>query len=430
MNIKRINLLNFRNYTNVSADFEPDYTVLIGINGAGKTSMLDACSIALGAFVSAMDKSDSNSISHSDVRVTTRQIGSRMENETHYPAAISVEADVDAGHPVSWSRTLNGVGRVTTISGTRVIREYAQELLKSNETNGTKEFPIIAYYGTRRLASQTYSIKKTSSPDGWKRTDGYKNCLDIRQDQEQMIRWLRDMAMIELETHKKVPELTAVENAISQCYQGGDPSVKSAYVRYSVKDNKLMMYTRRKNDRRVEKLPVSSLSDGERNILFMTADIAYRMALLNPQQLGNVLGTSGVVLIDEVDLHLHPQWQKRILADLKKSFPNVQFIVTTHSAGIISNVSNEHIRILYNNDVMPLNKKTFGRNLNDIMLDIMGIDIRPEEITKMQQDFDSALTDGNYSDARQILEKMKSLMGDNSAEVINNQIAYDVETLD
>ena len=146
-------------------------------------------------------------------------------------------------------------------------------------------------------------------------------------------------------------------------------AIDGARMFYSVKDKCLIMETKRGD--REERMPVSSLSDGEREVINLVSDIAYRMAVLNPQMLSNITKTPGIILIDEIDMHLHPRWQKTILQDLKRVFPNVQFIVTTHSPSIISNITSEHIRLLSDWQVREPDSQTYGRNSNDLLLDLL-----------------------------------------------------------
>ena len=110
-------------------------------------------------------------------------------------------------------------------------------------------------------------------------------------------------------------------------------------------------------------MPVSVLSDGYRCTISLIADIAYRMALLNPQLLDSVLTeTDGIVLIDEIDLHLHPTWQKRVLKDLMDIFPKVQFIVSTHAPEVINSVKSDSVIILKDDKVLSATDETYGRD--------------------------------------------------------------------
>ena len=127
----------------------------------------------------------------------------------------------------------------------------------------------------------------------------------------------------------------------------------------------------------IMRMPINQLSDGYKSTISLVADIAYRMAVLNPQLLGSVCSqTDGIVLIDEVDLHLHPEWQQQILADLTAIFPKVQFIVTTHAPAVISSVEQECVRVLHNNQIDLPALETYGRDTNGILRAVMGVSER------------------------------------------------------
>jgi len=126
-------------------------------------------------------------------------------------------------------------------------------------------------------------------------------------------------------------------------------------------------------------LPVSWLSDGLRAVFSMVADIAYRCVKLNPHLGENAcVETNGIVLIDEVDIFLHPSWQQRIIGDLQRTFPNIQFIVTTHSPQVVSSVPKECIRIISNGAIVPFDTQTQGVESQMILAEIFGTSSVPE----------------------------------------------------
>src|SRR5262249_49189916 len=123
------------------------------------------------------------------------------------------------------------------------------------------------------------------------------------------------------------------------------------------------------------------LSEGYRNMVAMVADIAWRAAVLNPQHGAEAhLLTEGVVLIDALDLHLHPAWQRRAVGDLRRTFPKIQFIVTTHSPQIVASVSRSQIRLLDRNRLVAEEPYVEGRDSNEILEDVFGVTSRPEAV--------------------------------------------------
>lgn len=148
------------------------------------------------------------------------------------------------------------------------------------------------------------------------------------------------------------------------------------------------------------------------------ADIAYRMAALNPQLLGNVCReTDGVVLIDEVDLHLHPTWQQRILGDLTEIFPKVQFIVSTHAPAVINTVKSENIILLDDGMAYEPSGEVHGKDTNTIISGIMHSSERPMEIKALFQKFYHFIDCEEIENAEQILNQLKEKIGDDDSEI-------------
>lgn len=167
-------------------------------------------------------------------------------------------------------------------------------------------------------------------------------------------------------------------------------------------------------------------SDGIRITLTMVADIATRMAKLNPQLLDNVLETPGVILIDEIDMHLHPSWQSRIITSLLETFTNIQIITTTHSPIVISNIESEYLRILKNNEIM--NPSTnYNRELDDIVNNIMETDYRPEEVRNLINQINQNIDNEELEEAKELLDNLKDILGETDSEVISARNSIELE---
>lgn len=166
------------------------------------------------------------------------------------------------------------------------------------------------------------------------------------------------------------------------------------------------------------KFALNEMSDGYKNTLSMIGDIAYRMAVLNPQLGEKVLEkTSGIVLIDEIDLHLHPEWQQTILKDLQSIFPNVQFIITSHAPAVINSVEKEHIRILDNGKIYKPVEQTYGRDANSILREVMGVKERPAYVQQLLSDFYGFIDDGKIREAEKLLDEIEGIIGNTDPEV-------------
>ena len=171
------------------------------------------------------------------------------------------------------------------------------------------------------------------------------------------------------------------------------------------------------------------MSDGYRGTISLIADIAYRMATLNPALREHVLETPGVVLIDEIDLHLHPRWQARILDDLVRIFPNVQFITTTHSPVVVASVPRNNIRILEECSTAIPATETRGRDASDILNTVLGATSRPENVMQLFASFNRAIDEEDYRTAKDVIINIESLIGGDDPDVIAAKTTLELEEL-
>ena len=430
MKIKEIKIKNFRCYENVKIKLNPDYTVLIGINGAGKSTILDAISIALGGYISTFDGMGTYGIDKSDSHYKMYEIGSSIEREHQFPVKIYAECEIDKKQ-ISWRRGLNGEkGRTTSIGAKEIIR-YASEI-QTEIKMGNKDviLPVIAYYGTGRLWMQKKDRNLKKIQESFSRLKGYVDCIESASNEKMMLKWFEKMTYLELQEGKRIPELSVVKNVLSQSYMAIDETIKTAEFNFKVRSGELEVAIRRENGI-VENLPLRILSDGIKSTLSMIADIAYRMAILNPQLLDDILEeTSGVVLIDEIDMHLHPSWQKKIISVLKKIFPKVQFVFTTHSPSILSNVSNKNVLILDNFEIYPLENMTYGKDIEAILREVMRVQVRPKEVIDKLKLFNDLLDENNLLEAKKILKELEEILGKDDSEVVERRISLELEEIE
>lgn len=428
MYIKSISLKNYRCYENFKIDFNKEYTVLVGINGAGKSAVLDAVSTALGSYIAGFDGIASNGIFHEDAHRKMYEMGSVVDMQEQYPVEIEAICNID-GEDIWWKRSLHAKSGRTHISEAKAMMGYASEL-QNKVRQGDKQtvLPIIAYYGTGRLYMQKRQKRNNSISTSFSRTMGYVDCLDSASNDKQMLRWFEQMTAIQIQEGMRIPELEVVKNAMGKCFSGVDNPEDIAKFEYKIKTHEIeIQYNKEKKK---ERLPMRMLSDGLKITISMVADIAYRMAVLNPQLLDNILeDTPGIVLIDEVDMHLHPSWQKRILSDLHYIFPKVQFIVTTHSPSVLANVKKEHILLLEDGKNFPPGNTTYGREVTAILQEMMKVDVRPKEVVQLKDNYYKFLAEENYGEAKKLLDKLEDILGNNDEDVVQAKVSYDLETL-
>ncbi len=201
--IKSLQMNNFRCFEKIVINFERTYTVLIGINGAGKSSILDAMSIALGSFFAGLDGVQSNALHQDDVHYRMYEEGSVPNREKQFPTSVSMGAEVNGGITLQWQRSLNNENGRTTVKEARSIMEYASNL-QERVRKGDKDvtLPLIAYYGTGRLWARKQNrrkINQSKTNSVGSRLRGYKDCLDVNTNEDIMLRWFSKMTYTRLQ---------------------------------------------------------------------------------------------------------------------------------------------------------------------------------------------------------------------------------------
>jgi predicted ATP-binding protein involved in virulence len=366
MRIDTIELKNFRGFDAFRRDFGPGINVLVGDNGSGKTALLDALAIGIGSCFLQVDAVPSRAIERDDVRLVVQEVGEATDTSPQYPVELSFEGEV-FGKRHRWSRSLNGKNRRTTHQGAAEVSEAVrmrftlQTLKEIASRQGFETLPLIAYHGTGRLWVQRRTWTATRTKRKRARLDGYQNCLDAASDEKGFLDWFKTMEWTAYQEEKEPLTLRAVRETIRGLVPG------CTDLRYRSKEGELVALF--EDGRR---LPTRLLSDGFRTVLGLAADLAWRCATLNPQ-LGEraALETPGVALVDEIDLHLHPNWQRRIVDDLRRSFPRVQFFLTTHSPFVVQSLGSDEVVPL--SGPAHLDKPPFKRSVEEVSAEVLGV---------------------------------------------------------
>ena len=427
MQIDAIKIKNFRCFENFEAKLNPELTVIVGNNGSGKSTLLDAIAISVGTFLTGFDGMSGPGISKEDALNKCYDMGSVVELQPQFPVSIDASGMV-VGKSIAWKRELQGAEGRTTVVEAKEMTSISAELQKQVRNGEKPVLPLISYYGTGRLWAQKRE-KKSAELMRFNRQMGYVDCLDAASNEKMMRKWFEKMTLQSTTNGTQAPELLAVKSAIMQCFQS-ITGFADVDVQFNLDTHELDILYRNENSDR-ERYPMKELSDGYKNTLSMVADIAYRMAVLNPWLLENVLiETMGIVLIDEVDLHLHPQWQQRIIGDLRAIFPKIQFIVSTHAPLVINSVKRENLLILTDKQqaVEPSNE-VFGRDANAILNSVMRTHERPIAIKQMFQKVYDAIDDQRYEDAASVLQQIEDKIGSTDPELTSAQVSLELERM-
>lgn len=428
MKINEITIKNFRGFEDFYAELNPNLTVFIGNNGSGKSTVLDAISISIGTFFSGLDGVPGTGINKDDVTCKSFDMGTVIDLQHQYPSVITAKGEV-GGKIMEWSRSLNGAGgRTTTIDAKSIISAAEGYQARIREGDTSLILPIISYYGTGRLWAQKREKRPSDQLVQFSRLSGYIDCLAAESNEKLMLKWFEKMTIQQAQRQQPSPELNAVEQAVSRCFAGITGS-EQVVTQFNLDTHSLDILYTDASGKKV-RVPMKNLSDGYKNTIGMIADIAYRMAILNPQLLENVLTeTPGIVLIDEVDLHLHPVWQQRIIRDLQTLFPKVQFIVSTHAPSVISSVKQENMLVL-DADGQPytLPVEVYGKDANSILSTVMDANHRLAEVQAMFDQFYLAV-EKDIPQAEAILNEIEALIGSEDPELTQARVTLALEQL-
>ncbi len=367
MRINKIHIENFKGIESEDFNFHPQFNVLIGENGAGKSSILDAVSIGLGTFL--MNTTASFGLKGTKSRPLLkdeiRKIIVSDDNIEFSDVILSGEFCVEnVSECVTWKREQKVGAKNLTVKDAVELKRYGQEVLNKLKTD--ESLPLIAYHTTGRLWGQIYERikegkeKRIEYEKTGSRLDGYYACLDPRSIDQKFLNWFKTYEDNILKFNKDKALYDAFKNAITTMV----PEWKEIHFHWGLDD----LLGKDSNEKWT---PLRNFSDGYKGIISLTADLAYRAIKLNPH-LGvrAILDTEGIVLIDEIDMHLHPTWQMRIVNDLKVTFPKIQFIVTTHSPFIIQSLRAEE---LINLSGKTLRENPFTKSIEEITEDEMDV---------------------------------------------------------
>ncbi len=366
MRIDKIKIQNYKGFEDITFKFDNQFNVFIGDNATGKTSVLDALAISIGSFFTGIEGIRNKTISADEIRVVTIDGQPRPQK----PVRITTWGNID-NKEIEWRREL--IKKSVTYKNAKNIKKIAEKKLKQSRDIKSEKilFPVFAYHGTGRLWAEHDKVKYQKQPEGV--IAAYTNSLSAQSSSKEFLSWYKTQ---ENNIEKFEDELDIkLHKAFKDAILSMIPDKRWQDMKFDYKKDDLIgLFI--DNEGKKQKLEYSQLSDGFRNMIGMVADIAYRCIQLNPHLRENaVIDTEGIVLIDEIDLHLHPNWQRRVVEDLKHTFPKIQFIATTHSPFIVQSLKRQE---LINLD--DINQQYFIQHspqelaINKVATEIMGVE--------------------------------------------------------
>ena len=403
MRLDSIHLTNYRGHADLKVDFGPGFNVLVGVNGSGKTSLLRGVCEALTGFFGPFEGYPAPLSDPGHARVQPETIDGRYRFEPQYPVKVSaVGTSFEAA--CSWVLT-----KATQLEYAQRSGQSPNQLDRQRAISGTK-LPLFAFYRANRHWNQPQPHELQVATLKQSRLDGYASWWDASLDSTALQSWIIGKCLERFQTSSETgklfeaiddDELALVNAALAVAVEGAKG------LRYDMKQKSLLM-TWEPDDQGQPRDPTAfeNLSDGQRAVIGLVADIARRMCLLNPQ-LGKAvtLETPGVVLIDELDMHLHPEWQRRITRGLKAAFPALQFIVASHSPQVLGELTPEEIILLHPGETSHP-QVSYGLDSSSVLKVIMGATARSPQIEADLATLFSIIERNELSDARTLLAKL------------------------
>ena len=407
MYFERTEIQNFKGIEKMNLEFSSGVNLLIGNNGVGKTTVLEALALSIQTYFSRMNDIAKKSIKKDDVHFTSNLVGDASQHRVYSNPTV-IKSEINLGG-LEYSSEISREDETNATRTKYTGKEFAaagRDLLNSQEAI----LPVICYFSTSRVVDtqkvSTNAVGKNKLND---RRCGYIDCLNATLDRKALTDWTFKMAMAEYKKGTAVAEYEAFKKAVGIFMQKMNDLEEIPLVEYTrdfedityAEDGKTML--------------VNYLSAGYQSLLWMLMEISFRIALLNPE-LSDYSQAEGIVLIDEIDMHLHPRWQWEILDALHSSFPKVQFIAATHSPIIISSFKDAKLLSIGENGVEELSG-AYAYSIDDVVEYKQGSFGIPQELRRLKQEFEDAFCLRDRENSQKAVDKMKELFGTSNTEV-------------
>lgn len=408
MRLKQIRLQNFRCFEDFTLELHPEATLLAGRNGAGKTTLFDALRLALGWSLSGMPEASSLPVKDADVRLVRHIVGDIVDLQPAGSLRIEWALDTAAGES-SWAFGANG------LAADRALVQRNKSLGRSILTGEAGALPLIAAYEASRGWT---AIQRLNQSPPTNRLGGYSNWSSPSASLGTMTGWIKKYTFVELQEKAPVPQLAGVNRAVCDAIPG------TSALTFNVRHDEVRVHF---EDGAIESL--ERLSDGYRSMVAMVADIAWRASVLNPHlQERAARETEGVVLIDELELHLHPSWQWEVLPALRRAFPRIQLIATTHSPQVLSSAQPDQVRLLSRDHATALTPTHLhGWDSVTVLEDLMGTTGRPREVADRLAALSTAIDARDVEQARALLAHLERDLGSDAPELLRARWALQMD---
>lgn len=437
MKLERVTLANFRGFDQIDLQCETDVTVIAGVNGVGKSALLGAIVKAMSLALPRITPSQEKVIGLTDTDVKSGKdtlalslLLSTLKANIYVDIARSAAISAARAEELTIRRDELRFATRETKKGSKEEQEIKDEisrieiqlapiedvptvriLPKDSNTSqdeiitalkSDRSQPITVFYSTSRFLSRLPPVLK---PKAIKIAMAYDKALDqLEVSLNEFANWYR-VLKDENQSERAGRVFQQLETAIASflpdvsnlCLHSDRPP------RFSVQKNGSIFF-------------LEQLSDGERGLLALVFDLTRRLAIANPESDNPIAEGLALVLIDEVELHLHPKWQRQVVRRLRDVFKNCQFVITTHSPQVIGQVNAKKLRLLSHDNagkvILTEVSQAFGMDSSWVLQNIMGVPARDYETEQELSKVFDAIDKGQYEAARALAERMKVAIGD------------------
>jgi predicted ATP-binding protein involved in virulence len=420
MRIETLSLKNFRGIEELNLNFGDSHTtVLVGVNGSGKSSVLDALAIMLTFEISALSWKKKFPSRGDDRAQPEPPLGLDSMDIKNERGECSIRMSLTVfGAGEEWNLSFKSTSWKSSEASFSAggFFSFSEKISQLLDRDPDASIPIVVYDpADRRVSAIPLGVPEDYN---FHQLTAYAEAVSARIEYKTFFDWYRTREDFENERLRADPshrdkQLEAVRNAIYKFL----PGFSDLRIRRSPLLG--MMVKKFGNE-----LNVHQLSDGEKCLLAMVGDVARRLAIANPR-LDDPLAGEGVVLIDEIDLHLHPGWQRKVIPGLERAFPNCQFIVATHSPQVLSSAKDATVYLLMVLNGLIKAKKLpgpYGKDTNTILEELMDVEERPSEIKERILDYFDRIESGELVEAEQLRQGLAMDIGEDDPDLVRGEV--------
>ncbi len=423
MRINWLEIENFKRFAKQTFELHPQFTLFVGEKGAGKTSVLEALAVAAGVWlVETPDSTLNNSgrnILATEIRLEPGTKGDRTQFQERRPVIIRARGRIGDHENVTWTRQIRENGKRTSNAEAKQALVYVEEIYARDKAGEDVLCPVLAYYGAGRAwLPSNERVPKPKANGPARRWAAFYDCFSERIRFAELQKWFsRETTERGNRKGRWRPGFQTVRRAILRCVPDADD------VWFDADRDQIVLSIGESAQ------PFDNLSAGQRMMLALVADLAIKAVTQNAfllpadeleqedEQLPEVLKqTPGLVLIDELDVHLHPKWQRRVATDLKETFPGIQFGCTSHSPQVIGEVRPEEVRLLDGEEVTKP-ERSFGIDSNRVLEELMDAKSRNESVEGLLLELFRMIDREDFGAARDLLPKLEARLGPDDPEV-------------